>query len=252
MGHQETYRHNEDYAAFLEGWPVSFFEKYITTLLRAKGQGRMLDVGCGVGQVVESLLHHEVEAMGVDVSYPNIRKAQARGLACEVYDGKCLPFEEGSFASVGAFNVLEHVDDPEGFLIELVRVVQPGGWVVVSSPNFFRVLGWADYHPRMRGIANKWGNLRRLLQKRRILKGAREHWSFDRMEPINRPVFSPDDDAIIATNPMEIAAFLGDAGCHIESVACTDRPVAGWLDACLNAGPWKYAMLNGFVVAKRL
>ncbi|MEO1861973.1 MAG: methyltransferase domain-containing protein, partial [Verrucomicrobiia bacterium] len=69
--------------------------------------------------------------------------------------------------SVGALNVLEHVEKPEAFLAELVRVTKQGGKVVVSSPNFFRALGLRDYHPRMRGIRNKWRNWQRLRAKRR-------------------------------------------------------------------------------------
>ena len=196
----------------------------------------MLDVGCGVGQVVEALNQSGVHALGVDISHPNIDRALARGVTCQCYNGKRLPFEDGHFTAVGAFNVLEHVDDPSGFLDELVRVTRPGGVVVVSSPNFFRCIGFRDYHPRMRGWGNKWRNFLRLMQKRRQLKGPQSGWCFDKMKPIEREPFSPDDDAVVATNPMEISAFLEHAGCTIVSIACTDRPVAKWLDLCLNAG----------------
>jgi hypothetical protein len=103
----------------------------------------------------------------------------------------------------------------------------------------------------MRGIGNKWNNCCRLLQKRKVLKGPFNHWRFDRMEPIVKDPFTPDDDAIIATNPMEISAFLRHGGCLIESVACTDRPVHPLLDFCLNLSIWKYGMFNGFVVARK-
>lgn len=251
MGHEETYHQNEAYATFLDGWDVSFFAKYIDTLTDHAQGGPVLDVGCGVGQVVEALNQSGVHALGVDISHPNIERALARGVTCQCYDGKRLPFEDGHFTAVGAFNVLEHVDDPSGFLDELVRVTRPGGMVVVSSPNFFRCIGFRDYHPRMRGWCNKWRNFLRLMQKRRQLKGPRSGWCFDEMKPIEREPFSPDDDAVVATNPMEISAFLEHTGCTIVSIACTDRPVAKWLDLCLNAGPWKYGMLNGFVVARK-
>ena len=62
-------------------------------------------------------------------------------MTCQCYNGKRL-LEDGHFTAVGAFNVLEHVDDPSGFLDELVRVTRPGGVVVVSSPNFFDALAF--------------------------------------------------------------------------------------------------------------
>ena len=43
--------------------------------------------------------------------------------------------EDGAFAAAGALNVIEHVADPRAFLDELVRVVRPGGLVVICSPN---------------------------------------------------------------------------------------------------------------------
>lgn len=251
MGHQEIYQDNQAYAEFLSGWDVSFYQKYINTMVPDSKDLPVLDVGCGVGQVVAELTSCGVDAHGVDVSHPNVERARQHSDKCQFYDGKTLPFEARFFGAVGAFNVLEHVEQPEAFLKELVRVVRPGGKVVVSSPNFFRVLGFKDYHPKMRGVGNKWANFKRLMTKRKLMKGAFEHWRFDRMEPIVKEPFTPDDDAIIATNPLEIAGFLRHYGCRIESVACTDRIVPPLVDFCLNLGPWKYGMFNGFVVARR-
>jgi hypothetical protein len=123
--------------------------------------------------------------------------------------------------------------------------------VIVSSPNFRRALGWRDYHPAMRGVGNKWRNFRRLLAKRRQMRAAPDQVRFDRMQPIIRQPFQPDDDAIVATNGLEIAFFLERAGCEIERVECTDRYVNGLVDFALNFTPARYAMFNAFVVARR-
>ena len=253
MGHQESYyRHNAAYAEFLANWDAGFYAKYTDTLRPARPGARALDVGCGVGQVVHRLRETGFEAVGVEVSEPNIAKAHALGLDCRSYDGRHLPFPDRHFASVGALNVLEHVEDPEAFLGELVRVTEPGGRVVVSSPNFFRGFGWRDYHPTMRGVGNKWRNLRRLLAKRRQMRRAPDQVRFDRMQPIVRAVFQPDDDAIVKTNGLEIGFFLERAGCAVERVECTDRYVSGVVDFALNLLPTRYAMFNAFVVARRV
>ena len=81
--------------------------------------------------------------------------------------------------------------------------------------------------------------------------GTPERVRFDRMTPIFKEPFKPDDDAIIATNGLEIAFFLGRNGCEIVQVACTDRYVFWPLDFLLNATPLRYLMLNGFVVARK-
>ena len=252
MSHQETYRQNESYAEFLAGWDAGFYAKYADTLKPAKPGARALDVGCGVGQVVARLTEAGYEAYGVDVSEPNIDRARKTSSRCQFYDGKKLPFGDAFFASVGALNVLEHVDEPEAFIRELVRVTELNGRIVLSSPNFFRVLGFRDYHPKMRGLAGKWKNWKRLSQKRSQMKSDPQSVRFDRMIPIVKEPFTPDDDAIVATNPVEMKFFLERAGCIVESVACTDRYVAKPIDFLLNLTPTRYLMFNAFLVARRV
>ncbi len=253
MGHQESYyRHNEAYAQFLENWDENFYGKYADVLRPARPGGRVLDVGCGVGQVLKRLGEAGYQACGVEVSEPSVLKARGLGLDCRSYDGRHLPFPDRHFASVGALNVLEHVEEPESFLAEMVRVLEPGGRVVISSPNFLRALGWRDYHPTMRGLGNKWRNLGRVLAKRRQMREAPEAVRFDRMSPIVREPFQPDDDAIVRTNGLEIGFFLKRAGCEVEQVLCTDRYVTPLLDRMLNATPLRYVMFNAFVVARRV
>ena len=252
MGHQESYyRHNAAYAEFLANWDERFYARYADALKPDHPGASVLDVGCGVGQVVQRLADAGFDAQGVEISEPGVARARQLGLNCRSYDGRRLPFPDQRFASLGALNVLEHVDEPEAFLAELVRVAEPGGRVVVSSPNFFRALGWRDYHPAMRGLRNKWRNLWRLLAKRRQMRAAPGDVRFDRMTPIRREPFQPDDDAVVKTNSLEIGFFLGRAGCTVEQVLCTDRYVPGVADWALNLTPLRHVMFNAFVVARR-
>lgn len=253
MSHQDSYyRQNEAYAEHLANWDPGLYAKYADALTPAKPGARTLDIGCGVGQVVARLQEAGFEAHGVDVSEPNIARAQKVSARCQLYDGRRLPFPDRHFASAGALNVLEHVDEPEAFIAELVRVVETGGRIVLSSPNFFRVFGFRDYHPRMRGLGNKWRNWARLREKRAQMRSAPDTVRFDRMPPIVKEPFSPDDDAIVATNALEMQFFLERAGCVVESVSCCDRYVAKPVEMLLNLGPWRYAMFNSFLVARRI
>lgn len=251
MSHQDTYTHNEDYAEFLANWDANFYAKYADTLKPDAPGGRALDVGCGAGQVVGRLTQAGCEAWGVDVSEPSIARARKFSERCLLYDGSKLPFPDAHFDSVGALNVLEHVEQPEDFLRELTRVAKPGGKVLVSSPNFFRVAGFRDYHPKMRGLGNKWRNFKRLQEKRRQMRKTPDEARFDRMTPIVKLPFTPDDDAIIATNPLDIAFFLERNGCRIVEISCTDRYVFKPLDFALNLTPLRYGMFSAFVLARK-
>lgn len=253
MSHQKNYyQENEAYAHFLENWDAEFYAKYSDALCNAHSGSKILDVGCGVGQVVQRLIELGHEAYGVEISEPNIAKAKEVSPLCQLYDGVTLPFNDNTFDSAGALNVLEHVEQPETFITELVRVVKPGGRIILSSPNFFRVFGFRDYHPKMRGLTNKLKNWRRLRAKRLQMATNPNTVRFDRMDPIIREHFQPDDDAIIATNGIEIKFFLEQNGCKVMSVECTDRYVASMIDFALNLGPWRYLMFNAFVTANKV
>ena len=252
MSHQENYyRKNTDYANFLEDWDDDFYAKYSEALCPKQLGSKVLDIGCGVGQVVRRLMESGYEAHGVEVSEPNVAKAKKVSKLCQLYDGVRLPFKNNTFDSAGALNVLEHVEQPEAFITELVRIVKPGGRIILSSPNFFRAIGFRDYHPRMRGIINKYKNWQRLRAKRRQIANNPDIVCFDRMEPVVREIFQPDDDAIVATNGLEMKFFLEQNGCEVLSVECTDRYVPKLIDITLNLGPWRYLMFNAFVTAKK-
>jgi SAM-dependent methyltransferase len=249
--HLDQVRDDVAYSDILANWDAAFYAKFTRTLRPEQPGARALDIGCGVGQVVARLVTAGFDAWGVDVAEANITRSRELTDRCRWYDGSRLPFPDGHFASVGALNVLEHVQEPEAFIAEAVRVCAPGGRIVLSSPNFLRVLGWRDYHPRMRGFGNKVRNARALWNRRRTMKANPGAVRFERMTPIIKEPFTPDDDAIVCTNALDIAFFLRRAGCDVVDIACTDRDVAGTVDLVLNLTPLKYGLFNAWVVARK-
>jgi SAM-dependent methyltransferase len=69
----------------------------------------------------------------VDASTHALSQLAARG-ATVAEAGPTLPFADGSFDGVLAFEVLEHVEDDEGLLREIARVARPGSFLVLSTP----------------------------------------------------------------------------------------------------------------------
>lgn len=249
--HLDHVRNDDAYADILAGWDATFYAKFTDTLRPSTPGGRALDIGCGVGQVVAALTREGYEAHGVDVAAPNIERTRAFTDRCLLYHGTQLPYPDDHFDTVGALNVVEHVQDPEDFVREAVRVCRPGGRIVLSSPNFLRFLGFRDYHPRMRGLGNKWRNLHALLERRRRMRTQPDQVRFEKMTPIIKQPFTPDDDAIVCTNALDIGFFLERNGCDIERVECTDRYVPGPAQWLLNLTPLKYGLFNAFVVGRK-
>jgi SAM-dependent methyltransferase len=249
--HLDHVRDDTAYADILANWDAAFYAKFTGAMRPSRPGGRLLDIGCGVGQVVATLTREGFEAHGVDVSAPNIARTRSFTERCLLYDGGRLPYPDHHFDRVGALNVVEHVQDPEDFVKEAVRVCAPGGQVVLSSPNFLRFLGWRDYHPRMRGVGNKWRNLQALLDRRSRMQSRPDAVRFERMTPIIKEPFTPDDDAIVCTNALDLGFFLRNSGCDLLEVACTDRTVPGVVEWALNATPLKYGLFNAWVVGRK-
>ena len=104
--------------------------------------GRLLDWGCGFGQ-----LSHMLKQRGLDVTsiewHPDIPEGEVRRLerypdveARYTQEPVKLPYDDASFDAVLSMGVLEHVHDPDGSLDELHRILVPGGRLYVYKlPN---------------------------------------------------------------------------------------------------------------------
>jgi SAM-dependent methyltransferase len=93
-------------------------------------EGRLLDLGCGVGHSWRELAPRET--VGVDIA-PEALAGQDR--ETHVADMRRLPFADGSFDSVMCSHAIEHVPDPGAVLAEVVRVLRPGGRAAFVTPN---------------------------------------------------------------------------------------------------------------------
>ena len=92
--------------------------------------GRVLDLGCGVGHSYRELAPRQT--IGVDVE-PSVLVGQDRETVAA--DMRHLPLPSSSFASVLSVHSIEHVPDPESVFGEVVRVLEPNGRAVFVTPN---------------------------------------------------------------------------------------------------------------------
>jgi SAM-dependent methyltransferase len=117
-----------------------FVPERIPLFREAVGTGkRVLDLGCRSGALTRHLLDGN-EVVGVDVDPAALAKAAALGIepvAANVEEP--LPFESESFDAVVAGELLEHLRFPDALVAEVRRVLRPGGALVGSVPNAFRL-----------------------------------------------------------------------------------------------------------------
>lgn len=98
---------------------------------------RVLDAGCGPGEMAAGLMRHGYEVWGLDIAEAMVRHARERCRSdrFRVGDIEHLPFRDNTFDAVVCLGVIEYLDMDELALREMWRVLKPGGSAVVSSPN---------------------------------------------------------------------------------------------------------------------
>jgi SAM-dependent methyltransferase len=140
-------------AEFTGGADIEYEEQILPLAGRhLAGAARVLDVGCGEGQLARLLVRGGARrVVGVDASVAQIAEAArlGGGVAYVRASASALPLPPGDFDAVVTCLVLEHIADLDGALDEIARVLRPGGrFVMFVNHPLFQVpgSGWIDDH----------------------------------------------------------------------------------------------------------
>ena len=132
--YEEHHRQRRDEGDFV------FVPERIPLFVAAIGRGkRVLDLGCRSGALTQHFLDGNT-VVGLDVDAAALEKAAALGIEpVQANVEEPLPFADESFDAVVAGELFEHLQFPDALVSEIRRVLRPGGVLVGSVPNAFRV-----------------------------------------------------------------------------------------------------------------
>jgi 2-polyprenyl-3-methyl-5-hydroxy-6-metoxy-1,4-benzoquinol methylase len=240
---------NKVYLDKLNDLSLSYYSKYIKHIKKylVNKNSIFLDVGCGNGIVLNELKKAKYSnGYGIDISKLFIKEAKSKRLdKVYYYDGSKFPFKNNFFDLIGSFNVLEHTENPEGFIKEQILKLKSSGILIISCPNFLSVL-FPSNHRKLKGIKNKTKNLFNIIKK--IIYPSSK---FEKMPPIIRENFEYDDDAIVVTNLLDLKRVLSKYNCKIiyESGFINYDT---FIYRLINMSPFiKYMLPSCFIVAQK-
>jgi len=224
----------------------------------------VLDVGCGVGWSSTLMLQCGFASMvvGVDIGTTFVDMPTNPNLGFVSADALFLPFPSQSFDVVAFYQFLEHVPDPGQALDEMLRVLKPGGMLVVAGPNLLSPLvslqglarllltrspmQWFIRNPQE--LRSPFGNI--LLEKVFFLfrnmvlllkKTCSPTVKFVFRTPDLREPAHADTDACYLLNPLDVRKYLLRRGLSILQYQDGGRLRLGKLGA-LKGGTWVVAV----------
>lgn len=107
----------------------------IGTYLPELDQKMCLELGCARGIIGWHMRQHGGRWVSMDTDLVNLTAARSLlGTSVLLGDPLKLPFADGSFEVIAALDILEHLENDEGCIEEIHRLMQPGGLLLVSAP----------------------------------------------------------------------------------------------------------------------
>lgn len=99
---------------------------------------KILDAGCGEGAFIKKLLEKKYNVSACDIHPENFR---LQGIKCKKVDlnGK-LPYVNNEFDVIISLETIEHLEDPWNMIREIYRILKPGGFTLISTPNNEHIL----------------------------------------------------------------------------------------------------------------
>lgn len=103
--------------------------------------GCVLDLGGGTGRVALSLTKISKNIEIVDITLEMLGMARKKGLNAVCANGELLPFPENFFSRILLIDTLHHIENQKQVTLEIWRVLQPGGYLIIVEPFYDHLSG---------------------------------------------------------------------------------------------------------------
>jgi len=202
-------------------------------IVTPNGQKRVLDVGCGAGNMIHHLARYG-QVVGVDNNPKPLAIAQQRGYNVRQGGAEALPIDADSFDLVALLDTLEHCQDDIAVLRECGRVCAPGGYLVVTTPAFMALWSHNDELNR---------HYRRYTASELRRKLAAAGFGVARLTHNNFLLFPPAAALMLLRRAMGKQPKLGSPHFDDESYQVEMEPAPPLLNALLSAVTWTEAQI---------
>jgi len=245
-GLKEYYKTSVGYQKHLLLKKYDYFERFVSCVCCVSSPSDLiLDLGCGTGQSTGSIAARGRTVIGSDISDLFIREASKESLCRFVTsDAARLPFQDHIFDVICAMEFIEHVWPVDTILMEMNRVLKPGGRIVIVSPNLvspmwpirdlpgmvarrkFRAPLYANY---LEAISFFCRALRLTVKK----KLARIPEFISRHPDLEHADDGGDFDAVYHSNALDLSRFLRNHGYRVKLHVLPQKSSYAYLRECI-------------------
>jgi len=145
---------------------VKLLEKY------SPGKGRILDVGCAIGDFMQVAKSRGWDPHGVDITADSIDEIRRRtGVEIKVGDFATVPYDENYFDVVNLGDSIEHMMDPHDALRKVHHILKPGGIGYLRTPDALHLMpllfrqSWIQIKPKEHLFYFTRKTMRRMLEQ---------------------------------------------------------------------------------------
>lgn len=181
-------------------------DRYLKRVMMHRRSGKLLDIGSAFGYLMEVAQGHGYDVYGVELSHFSSSIAKKK-FGSKVFEGKLedSKFPNANFDVITMFDLIEHIPKPLEFMKEVRRVIKPGGFIAITTPDTssfsYKLLGyggWFHWKFEHLGYFNKKSTeelARRtgftIVEQKRAYKTMSFQYLFDQFKMFPHSIFSP-------------------------------------------------------------